>query len=137
MSGHTATPEDEDIHHLIQQGHQHTTDLFGPSQAPSKIRTQAQGKVNNSQHHDHCMQTKQEDHMRLYFQNVNGILIGEYIKSYLDEMHEREVDIWGWSKTNVNWTPNMISKTKHLGNKCFDNFTLTASLSHDPAEHKQ
>eukprot|EP00957_Ditylum_brightwellii_P069620 5288118-Ditylum_brightwellii.AAC.1 len=52
-------------------------------------------------------------------------------------MHKHEVDIWGWSETNVNWTPNMISKTKHLGNKCFNIFTLTASLSDDPAEHKQ
>eukprot|EP00957_Ditylum_brightwellii_P043506 3298297-Ditylum_brightwellii.AAC.1 len=31
----------------------------------------------------------------------------------------------------------MISKAKYLGNKCFDNFTLAASLSDNPAEHKQ
>eukprot|EP00957_Ditylum_brightwellii_P173907 13239477-Ditylum_brightwellii.AAC.1 len=137
MGGHTAIPEDEDIPCLVQQGHWHTTDLLSISQAPTKIKAQVQQKVNNSQHHSHRMHPKQEDHMQLYFQNVNGINTEEDIKSYLDAIHEHEVDIWGWSETNIKWTPNMISKNKCLSNKCFDNFTLTSSLSDDPAEHKQ
>eukprot|EP00957_Ditylum_brightwellii_P050237 3809845-Ditylum_brightwellii.AAC.1 len=52
-------------------------------------------------------------------------------------MHEREVDIWGWSETNVKWTPNRISKAKYLGNKCFVNFIVIAGSSDDLAEYKQ
>eukprot|EP00957_Ditylum_brightwellii_P146299 11139758-Ditylum_brightwellii.AAC.1 len=137
MSGHTEIPEDEDILCLVQQGHWHTTDLLSPSQAPTKIKAQAQQKVNNSQHHGYHMHPKQEDHLRLYFQNVNGTNTEEDIKSHLDAMHAREVDTWVWSETNVKWTPKRISKAKYLGNKCFNNFTLIASLSDDPAEYKQ
>eukprot|EP00957_Ditylum_brightwellii_P178589 13603828-Ditylum_brightwellii.AAC.1 len=71
--------------------------------------------------------------MRIYFQNINGIATEEDLKSYMEDMAEKEIDIWGWAKTNVNWTPNMTSRAKYYGNKIFTNFTLVGSSSDNPA----
>eukprot|EP00957_Ditylum_brightwellii_P008143 617414-Ditylum_brightwellii.AAC.1 len=48
-------------------------------------------------------------------------------------MEEKEVDIWGWAETNVNWTPNLTACAKYYGNKIFKLFTLVGSSSNDPA----
>eukprot|EP00957_Ditylum_brightwellii_P099295 7563519-Ditylum_brightwellii.AAC.1 len=48
-------------------------------------------------------------------------------------MEEKEVDIWGWAGTNVNWTQNLTAWAKYYGNKIFNYFTLVGSSSNDPA----
>eukprot|EP00957_Ditylum_brightwellii_P008142 617413-Ditylum_brightwellii.AAC.1 len=48
-------------------------------------------------------------------------------------MEEKEVDIWGWAETNVNWTPNLTTRAKYYGNEIFKIFTLVGSSSNDPA----
>eukprot|EP00957_Ditylum_brightwellii_P147404 11224530-Ditylum_brightwellii.AAC.1 len=48
-------------------------------------------------------------------------------------MAEKEIDIWGWTKTNVNWTPNMTARAIYYGNKVFTNFTILRSSSDNPA----
>eukprot|EP00957_Ditylum_brightwellii_P017319 1304260-Ditylum_brightwellii.AAC.1 len=50
----------------------------------------------------------------------------------MEDMAEKEIDIWGWAETNVNWTPNMIARAKYYSNKIFNNFTLVGSSSNDP-----
>eukprot|EP00957_Ditylum_brightwellii_P192126 14625367-Ditylum_brightwellii.AAC.1 len=48
-------------------------------------------------------------------------------------MKDRKVDIWGWSETNVNWMPNLVSNTTFRGRKLFNNFKLITSSSDNPA----
>eukprot|EP00957_Ditylum_brightwellii_P093734 7137001-Ditylum_brightwellii.AAC.1 len=48
-------------------------------------------------------------------------------------MDKKEVVIWEWAETNVNWTPNLTAWTKYYGNKIFKNVTLVGSSSDDPA----
>eukprot|EP00957_Ditylum_brightwellii_P032423 2456792-Ditylum_brightwellii.AAC.1 len=71
--------------------------------------------------------------MQIYFQNVNGIATEEDLKAYMEDMAEKEIDIWRWAETNVNWTPNMIAQAEYYGNKIFINFTLVGSSSDNPA----
>eukprot|EP00957_Ditylum_brightwellii_P033485 2537441-Ditylum_brightwellii.AAC.1 len=59
------------------------------------------------------MTIKDKNTLRLYFQNVNGISTVEDMNSYMDEMNEREVDIWGWAETNANWTKNLLAHAKY------------------------
>eukprot|EP00957_Ditylum_brightwellii_P056966 4317765-Ditylum_brightwellii.AAC.1 len=51
----------------------------------------------------------------------------------MEDMTEKEIDIWGWAEKNVNWTPNMIARVKYYCNKIFTDFTLVGSSSDDPA----
>eukprot|EP00957_Ditylum_brightwellii_P124873 9519189-Ditylum_brightwellii.AAC.2 len=51
----------------------------------------------------------------------------------MEDMGEKEINIWGWAETNVNWTPNMTARAKYYGNKIFTNFTLVRSSSNNPA----
>eukprot|EP00957_Ditylum_brightwellii_P170075 12946185-Ditylum_brightwellii.AAC.1 len=51
----------------------------------------------------------------------------------MEDMGKKEIDIWGWAKTNVNWIPNMTARAKYYGNKIFINFMLVGSSSDDPA----
>eukprot|EP00957_Ditylum_brightwellii_P034794 2637133-Ditylum_brightwellii.AAC.1 len=46
-------------------------------------------------------------------------------------MKDREVDIWGWMETNVNWTPNLTNNTAYKGQELFNNFKLITSSSND------
>eukprot|EP00957_Ditylum_brightwellii_P195402 14888137-Ditylum_brightwellii.AAC.1 len=52
-------------------------------------------------------------------------------------MYEQEVDIWGWADTNANWSLQMVSKAKYMGNQIYNHFTFMASLSDDPADFYQ
>eukprot|EP00957_Ditylum_brightwellii_P156374 11901917-Ditylum_brightwellii.AAC.1 len=52
-------------------------------------------------------------------------------------MSEQDIDIWGWSKTNIKWTPNTVSQAKYMGNQIYNNFTFVASSSDDPAGFSQ
>eukprot|EP00957_Ditylum_brightwellii_P092756 7062571-Ditylum_brightwellii.AAC.1 len=54
------------------------------------------------------------------------------MNSYMDEMNEREVDIWGWAEANVNWTKNLLARAKYYGNTIFNFFTLVGTSSDDP-----
>eukprot|EP00957_Ditylum_brightwellii_P205831 15345644-Ditylum_brightwellii.AAC.2 len=76
------------------------------------------------------LQLKPQIHSE-YFQNINGLATEEDIKSNMDLIHTKEVDIWGWVETNVNWTPNLISKVQYLGRKKFCNFTVNTSSSNN------
>eukprot|EP00957_Ditylum_brightwellii_P090341 6879810-Ditylum_brightwellii.AAC.1 len=55
----------------------------------------------------------------------------------MEEMKEKQVDLWEWVETNINWTKNMISKAKYYGRKIFKNLTLFTSKSDDPADYYQ
>eukprot|EP00957_Ditylum_brightwellii_P093572 7125242-Ditylum_brightwellii.AAC.1 len=76
---------------------------------------------------------KEEGHLRVYFQNVHGISMEKDMQGYMEEMKDRKVDIWGWTETNVNWTPNLINNTAYKGQKLFNNFKLITSSSNDLA----
>eukprot|EP00957_Ditylum_brightwellii_P012957 979214-Ditylum_brightwellii.AAC.1 len=76
---------------------------------------------------------KEEGYLRVYFQNVNGISTEEDMQGYMEEMKDREVDIWRWMETNVNWTPNLINNTTYKGQKLFNNIKLITSSSDDLA----
>eukprot|EP00957_Ditylum_brightwellii_P105478 8040823-Ditylum_brightwellii.AAC.1 len=51
----------------------------------------------------------------------------------MEDMAEKENDIWEGAKTNVNWTPNMTVCAKYYSNKIFTNSTLVRSSSDNPA----
>eukprot|EP00957_Ditylum_brightwellii_P191188 14558161-Ditylum_brightwellii.AAC.1 len=89
--------------------------------------------INNSKHHGNALEKKEKNRMRIYFQNINGIATEKDLKSYMEDMSEKEINIWGWAETNVKWTPNMTARAKYYGNKIFTNFTLVGSSSNDPA----
>eukprot|EP00957_Ditylum_brightwellii_P074375 5650815-Ditylum_brightwellii.AAC.1 len=52
-------------------------------------------------------------------------------------MHKYQVDIWGWTETNINWMPAMTTKATQMGLKTCWNFKLVMPCSDDPTEHKQ
>eukprot|EP00957_Ditylum_brightwellii_P192824 14681843-Ditylum_brightwellii.AAC.1 len=35
--------------------------------------------------------------------------------------------MWGWSETNINWTPQLVHQANYFGNKIFTDFTLVGS----------
>eukprot|EP00957_Ditylum_brightwellii_P081113 6169413-Ditylum_brightwellii.AAC.1 len=105
-----------------------------PSQALPKEITEAQCETNNGKHHGHTMKDKGDNTLHIYFQNINGIAIEEDIKGYMEYINEKEVDIWGWDETNINWTQHPLAQAKYYGNKIFTDFTLVGSFNDDPAE---
>eukprot|EP00957_Ditylum_brightwellii_P041057 3109585-Ditylum_brightwellii.AAC.1 len=76
---------------------------------------------------------KEVGHLRVYFQNVNGIAVEEDMQEYMEEMKDREGDIWGWTETNANWTPNLINNATYEGQTLFNNFKIITSSSNNPA----
>eukprot|EP00957_Ditylum_brightwellii_P050694 3843106-Ditylum_brightwellii.AAC.1 len=46
-------------------------------------------------------------------------------------MKKKEVDIWGWAETNVNWSEKLIGIAKSMGRKVFQQITLIAGGSAD------
>eukprot|EP00957_Ditylum_brightwellii_P116543 8889747-Ditylum_brightwellii.AAC.1 len=52
-------------------------------------------------------------------------------------MKKKEVDIWGWAETNVNWSENLIGITKRMGRKVVQQMTLIAGGSANPAGYYQ
>eukprot|EP00957_Ditylum_brightwellii_P158916 12095721-Ditylum_brightwellii.AAC.1 len=43
---------------------------------------------------------KENNRLQLYFQNINEISTEEDLKTYMEDMEEKEVNIWGWAETN-------------------------------------
>ena len=56
---------------------------------------------------------------------------------YMLKMKEYEVDVWGWTETNINWTPNTTNAMKYMSTKIFKNSHIATSNSDDPAGQRQ
>eukprot|EP00957_Ditylum_brightwellii_P139559 10636266-Ditylum_brightwellii.AAC.1 len=124
---------DDELPLLIPQDGSYTLDPLIPTQIISKKTKKAQHKINNAKHCGHSLTTKDDNTLHMYFQNVNRVATKEDLRRYMEEMHERDADIWGWAETNVNWTPHMVSKAKYMENQIYNTFTFVASLSEGPA----
>ena len=52
--------------------------------------------------------------IQIYTQNVNGIKMGDlrnHVHHKLNVMTDQEVDIYGWSETNLEWNDNQVYQT--------------------------
>eukprot|EP00957_Ditylum_brightwellii_P013936 1051730-Ditylum_brightwellii.AAC.1 len=75
-------------------------DLLIPTQILPTKMTKAQRSINNSKHHRNTLDKKRKNRMQIYFQNINGIATEEDLKAYMEDMADKEIDIWGWAETN-------------------------------------
>eukprot|EP00957_Ditylum_brightwellii_P212136 15367006-Ditylum_brightwellii.AAC.2 len=73
----------------------------------------------------------------IYYQNIHGFTCLEEMYEYMLLMKEYEVDIFGWSETNTNWTLVARNKVGQMGRRTWKIFKLVASCSDDPADEKQ
>ena len=55
----------------------------------------------------------------------------------METMKEYDIDIWGWSETNINWTSNIKDAVKYMSTKLFDNCYFATSNSDDLAGRYQ
>ena len=55
----------------------------------------------------------------------------------MEIMKDHNIDIWGWTETNINWTPNNKDAVKYMSTKIFDNCFFETSNSDDLAGRYQ
>ena len=74
-------------------------------ESPSR-RVKVQRQLNNEQHYGDEIRPKPTDTLRIYSQNVQGIPTThtkEHFHAMLTTMTDREVDVFGWAETNLEW----------------------------------
>ena len=98
---------------------------------------QKKRKLNAQENHRDTLEPKENGRIRINYQNIKGIQYKEDIYKYMETMKEYNVDIWGWSETNINWTPNIKDAVKYMSTKIFDNYYFTTSNSDDPSGRYQ
>eukprot|EP00957_Ditylum_brightwellii_P117948 8996383-Ditylum_brightwellii.AAC.1 len=52
-------------------------------------------------------------------------------------MKDKEASIWGWTETNVNWTPSQVNQANYIGRKIHKKTKLVTTLSNEAAGYKQ
>ena len=55
----------------------------------------------------------------------------------METMKDYDIDIWGWSEININWTPNTIAAVKYMTTKIFNNCFFATLNSNNPAGQYQ
>ena len=77
------------------------------------------------------MDTHNQDSIRIYFQNINGLLMGtkeERWTEHLDNMKKAGCDIFGLAEPNTNWNSKNIRKIINIiANEKFNNITTNLS----------
>eukprot|EP00957_Ditylum_brightwellii_P007461 564196-Ditylum_brightwellii.AAC.1 len=113
----------------------HTTDLLNAAQLPSNNAklTQHEKDIRNSTPHRHPLNPKRKHTFHVIFQNVNGIPTDGDQEEYMQDMHAKQADLYGWAKTNVSWTELRKNQTEYHGRCIHNNYKLIATSSDDPA----
>eukprot|EP00957_Ditylum_brightwellii_P109625 8361483-Ditylum_brightwellii.AAC.1 len=83
------------------------------------------------------MKKKEDGALCIYYQNMNGVKCMEELYKYMSLMNKYGVGIFGWTETNVNWTPLLINKTEQMERKLWRNLKLIISCSNNPSERVQ
>eukprot|EP00957_Ditylum_brightwellii_P189393 14415758-Ditylum_brightwellii.AAC.1 len=52
-------------------------------------------------------------------------------------MNQKQVGIWGWAETNINWTKKATGSARALGKNIFKNMKIFPSSSDEPAAYCQ
>eukprot|EP00957_Ditylum_brightwellii_P139646 10642878-Ditylum_brightwellii.AAC.1 len=52
-------------------------------------------------------------------------------------MKSKEASIWGWTETNINWTPSTINQENYVGRKNHKNLKFIIASSNEAAGYKQ
>eukprot|EP00957_Ditylum_brightwellii_P173153 13181755-Ditylum_brightwellii.AAC.1 len=99
--------------------------------------TQKEKDIRNSTPHRHSLIPKRKHIFRVIFQNVNGIPSDEDQEEYMQDMHAKHADLYGWAETKVSWTELCKNQTEYHGCCIHDNYKLITALSNEPAEYKQ
>ena len=94
-------------------------------------------KINTLKTHGDKLGPKDSNSIRIYYQNIKGIQNREDIYEYMEAIKDYDVNIWGWSKTNINWTPKTIAAVKYMTTNIFDNCFFETSNSDNPARRNQ
>eukprot|EP00957_Ditylum_brightwellii_P054621 4138501-Ditylum_brightwellii.AAC.2 len=63
--------------------------------------TQKEKDIRNSISHRHPLGPKGKCIFHVIFQNVNGIPTDEDQGEYMQDMHAKQADLYGWAETNV------------------------------------
>ena len=93
------------------------------TEAPRKTPTNFEKQLLQEIHQGHQMQPKQENVIRIYSQNIDGISTKhpqDHFHNILQNMTDRNVDIMGFSETNIEWYDPKLNQTlyqtmkKHL-----------------------
>ena len=80
--------------------------------------------LEDNEHWGDLMNTKQDNTIRIYFQNINELKLTQSWdkwRSIVTEINKRNVDIAGFVKTNINWNPIREMTAKPILRKMFWN----------------
>ncbi len=86
--------------HTHQGGENQISDYFQPAG-----ETETRKRKKNKRFGDNLL-LKEENSLRLYYQNINGIKASEfniYWQTAMRVMKDRQMEIAGFSETNVDW----------------------------------
>ena len=78
----------------------------GEFQPPPVQTTKVQRQLNNEKYYGDELRPKPSNTLRIYSQNIQGIPTTntkEHFHAMLSTMTDREVDVFGWSETNLEW----------------------------------
>ena len=78
------------------------------------------------------METKQQNCLRIYYQNINGLKYNESwdkCKQTIDMLHTNEIDIAGFTETNINWNHQRTQYVRTLLRQRNRNSLLITSSS--------
>ena len=81
-------------------------DSISEPELTTKDREKEQRQLHNEQYFGDELQPKPTDTLRIYSQNVQGIPTTntkEHFHAMLTTMTDREVDVFGWAETNLEW----------------------------------
>ena len=83
------------------------------------------------------IQQYNQNHTRIYFQNINGAKVGGDWMQWLDAhnyLQEHHVNIIGMAETNINWNYNNIQAAQSNLKKIYKKSAIATSSSIDPSQ---
>jgi hypothetical protein len=91
--------------------------------------------VRDNKHYGDDITHKDPNTLRIYFQNVAGVSPADDWSNHIDnfvQMKKKQIDIFGFAKTNVSWTPTAQNESRRHGKGIFKYYKQVTASSDDP-----
>ena len=108
---------------------------------PAQVITRINGKeiktkTKNTYWGHRLKKEKEENRIRVYFQNINGIRktnMWDNFQFTLEKIKEYNIDVFAFVETNIPWTPKNKYRARVIGRRTFTNVKMEMSSSNEPA----
>jgi hypothetical protein len=94
---------------------------------------------NNNPYGDILHEDKSPNTLRLFYKNINGIYKGNTWLQWTiasEKIQQLQIDICGFTETNLKWDPTMITAARQIGQKFGKICNINTSSNSDPCKNK-